>query len=145
MTNTVTPETGSLLAAAGFPQPAPAPGQWWNIGSEFVFVSESRIKYFTVVRYFPGARPLVDEYFDLQDFAGLVYLPTVGDILRELHNHFAAMPGYSVEIRFSPTDAGFQVDVFEDLPFDAMKPIWEIHEHPAEAAALTWLSIHEKK
>lgn len=140
-TNTVSPETGRALAAEGFPQPAPAQGQWWNRGAENVFISDSRTKYFTVVRYYPGAQPLVDAYFDLQDFDGLVYLPTVEDILREASNHFAARPVDSVEIRLSTTDDKFQVDIFENLPFDSMNPIWQIHEHAAEAAALAWSEL----
>ena len=63
------------------------------------------------------------------------WAPTATDILRELHNHFAAKQGYSVEVRVSPTDDGFQVDVFEDLSFDAMKPILEINENLDEACA----------
>mgnify|MGYP003423607695 CR=1 FL=1 len=129
---TVTVQTARKLAAAGFPQPSPAPGQWWNIASEFVFVSESRTKYFTVVRYFPGARPLVDEYFDLQDFAGLAYLPTVGDIIRELG------AWKYLHIR----DSAFLVSI--ECHLGTISHIrhlsMEYNEH--EAAALAWLSLN---
>jgi hypothetical protein len=137
---TVTAQTAHLLAAAGFPQPAPAPGQWWNIGSEFVFVSESRTKYFTVVRYFPGTRPLADEYFDLQDFAGLVYLPTVGDILR----HELA-EGYGVSRQYDTTESGFSwvcAPMEWSMP-DMVSAMHETSEH--EAAALAYLKLHLQK
>lgn len=133
-TQTVSPETAAKLAAAGFPQPAPAPGQWWNVGSEFVFVSESRTKYFTVVRYFPGSRPLVDEYFDLQDFHGLVFLPTVVDILREL----GAMYDLSC------VKGGLCAVILRYM--SNHNPVGsKMHRNPNEAAALAWLDIYEKK
>lgn len=140
MTNTVTPETGRRLAAAGFPQPAPAPGQWWNIGSEFVFVSESRTKYFTVVRYFPGTRPLVDEYFDLQDFTGLVCLPTVGDILNALGGkYFLCGEHYGFDI-LAEIDA--RINEGERFVTYSIKTEFSTNNNPAEAAALAWISLH---
>jgi len=99
---TVTVQTAAKLAAAGFPQPAPAPGQWWGDSEGLVFVFGETIpqpgKYWEdengvmqpvgglspVVHYVDGGRPIIDDYFDARDFRGLVYLPTVGDILREL-------------------------------------------------------------
>jgi hypothetical protein len=101
-TQTVTVQTARRLAAAGFPQPAPAPGQWWGDESGVVLVFGETIpqpgKYWEdengvmqpvgglslVVHYVDGGRPIIDDYFDSRDFRGLVYLPTVGDILREL-------------------------------------------------------------
>lgn len=158
-TQTVSPETGKRLAAAGFPQPSPAPGQWWADEKTLVYVwneheeEEVETVYFTVTKY-ENRYPYGDLYFDAADFArvtnelneasGLVYLPTVGDILRELHNHFAAMQGHSVNIEFSPTRDGFSLNIFEDLPFDAMRPIYGTHEHPAEAAALGWFELNSK-
>ncbi|WP_460900751.1 hypothetical protein, partial [Staphylococcus aureus] len=40
-------------------------------------------KYYTVI-IDDAIEPAVEYYFDLQDFTGLVYLPTVGDIFKEL-------------------------------------------------------------
>lgn len=130
--NTQTVSTGSAakLAAAGFPQPAPAPGQWWNIKSEFVFISEKTASYFTVVRYVPGTRPLVDEYFDAEDFNGLVFLPTVGDILREL-------PGYDIGY-YTALEGNPAFVVFDDYGERAAGS-----QHPAEAAALAWLEMNK--
>ncbi len=101
-TNTVSPATASLLAAAGFPQPAPAPGQWWGDESGVVLIfaemimapdiywedengdKQQIVGYTPVVHHIADGRPIVDDYFDARDFRGFVYLPTVGDILREL-------------------------------------------------------------
>ena len=124
----VTFATAILLKDAGFPQPAPAPGQFWYN------------KYEDIICWGHTVDSWGEPYEDATTFA-----PTATDILRELHNHFATMPGHSVNIELSPIDDGFQVDVFEDLPFGAMEPVCEIHERPAEAAALAWINLHEKK
>jgi len=133
MTSTVTPETGRRLAAAGFPKPAPAPGQWWSDGESLVFIFQAWIDgkhdYFVVAQTVAGGRPIIDDYFDSRDFRGLVYLPTVGDILREL-------PAY---------DMGYYTAL-------EGKPTFVVFDHnaervggsycPAESAALAWISLH---
>jgi hypothetical protein len=139
MTNTVSHETGSRLAGAGFPQPAPEPGQWWGDERRLVFVWRERQEevpetiYFTVT-IFEDHYPYPDQYFDLYDFRGLVYLPTVGDILN-------AIPDYCIVFDDSQMPAGFTC-------YDTLRRIADqypvTHKHHAEAAALAYLSIHEK-
>ena len=126
MKDTTTYKTARKLADAGFPQPAPAPGQWWAVAGELVYISASRPSYFTVVRFLAGARPLVDEYFDKGDFNGLVYLPTVTDLLHERYTLYRRQNTWHV----CPPDG----DDFND---------WE-HESAAEAAALAYLELNEK-
>lgn len=146
-TQTVTVQTGRLLAAAGFPQPAPAPGQWWGDESGVVLIFGETIpqpgKYWEdengvmqpvgglspVVHYVDGGRPIIDDYFDARDFGGLVYLPTVGDILREL-------PQFCILERWDG-DGLFYLESANG--YDQFK-----HESAAEAAALAYLELNEK-
>lgn len=148
-TNTVSPATASLLAAAGFPQPAPAPGQWWGDESGVVLIfaemimapdiywedengdKQQIVGYTPVVHHIADGRPIVDDYFDARDFRGFVYLPTVGDILRELPNDTELMQthdklGWIIIIRLN----GKKMDV--TLKKDGS-------EH--EAAALAYLEL----
>ena len=150
-TQTVTIQTARSLAAEGFPQPAPAPGQWWGDESGVVLVFGETIpqpgKYWEdengvmqpvgglspVVHYVDGGRPIIDDYFDSRDFRGLVYLPTVGDILRETKDFELSVTHYIFAF----------AAIWEDAePLERR----ECHEtNPAEAAALAYLDIHEKK
>ena len=152
MTNTVTPETARLLAAAGFPQPQPAPGKWWGDSEGLVFVFGETVPmpginwidengdihpvvgHTPVVHYVSDGRPIIDDYFDARDFRGLVYLPTVGDILQKLGYMWAIVVEENKLWHAAKTD------------FDPYKTRGGfLHEHPAEAAALAYLDIHEKK
>jgi hypothetical protein len=140
-TQTVTPQTAAKLAAAGFPQPHPAPGQWWgdNDGVVFVF-GETYGKYTPVVHYVGDGRPWVDDYFDAADFTGLVFLTTVGDLLRT-----EALLGYGVSIQYDTTESGFSW-ICAPMEWSMPDMVSAYHEtSAAEAAALAWLSIHEKK
>lgn len=129
-TQTVTVQTARKLAAAGFPQPAPAPGQWWGAGTGFVYVyGEKKGMYTPVIRHAPGVRPVIDDYFDDLDFGGLVYLPTVGDILREL-------PQFCILERWDG-DGLFYLESANG--YDQFK-----HESAAEATALAYLELNEK-
>ena len=143
MTNTVTPETGSLLAAAGFPQPAPEPGQWWADGESLVFIFQAWIDgkhdFFVVSQTVAGGRPIIDDYFDSRDFRGLVYLPTVGDILRELQKD--CRRGFWWALAAPMEDNLWGCGNYERNEGRNMETL---HEHPAEAAALAYLSVHEK-
>ena len=72
MNNHCTPATSERLKAAGFPQPAsPAPGQWWCMGKEATYIAAASGQYFTVIRFTPGDRPEVDEYFETNYFLTL--------------------------------------------------------------------------
>jgi hypothetical protein len=136
-TQTVTVQTAAKLAAAGFPQPNPAPGQWWGNRHGLVYVyGEKKGMYTPVIRHAPGVRPVIDDYFDRLDFRGLVYLPTVGDILR----HELA-EGYGVSRQYDTTEIGFSwvcAPMEWSMP-DMVSAMHETSEH--EAAALAWLEL----
>lgn len=136
-TNTVTPETGRLLAAAGFPQPQPAPGQWWGDGHKLILIwykhNVGKKEYYVIVEQADGGRPNVFDYFDGLDFAGLVFLPTAGDILREL-------PGVSI---FMTAEKTWQAEWIGSSCFDNDPPI-SVGEAPAEVAAAAYLELNEK-
>lgn len=139
-TQTVTPATARLLADAGFPQPAPAPGQWWGNGETLVFVWRAWIdeghNYFIVSQTVADGRPIIDDYFDARDFTGLVYLPTVGDILRELEN---AHKNYTHSIHFdgrmSLVERTYRRGFAESPTLDSG------HKSEHEAAALAYLEL----
>lgn len=138
-------ETAKRLKEAGFPQPDFSTGQlWYNASGALSFIGKKEIAHNGQVFFFCTSvvTARTEQMIPIND--GAFFAPTATDILREIHGNFAKMRGYSVTIELSTTDDGFQVDVFEDLPFDAMKPVWEIHENPAEAAASAWLAINEK-
>jgi len=130
MNNIVSTETAIRLRDAGFPQPEFEFGQLWESesGRNLAFVGTAQFV-------------LLKQQYHLKE---IVFRPTAGDILRAIYNHFASMPGFSVDIRLSPTENGFYVDVFEALPFDTRNKVWEFHENAAEAAALAWLKTREK-
>ncbi len=138
MKDTTTYKTARKLADAGFPQPAPAPGQWWGDESGSVFVFRAWIdeghSYFIVAQTVSGGRPIIDDYFDARDFRGLVYLPTVGDILKEL--------GFWFELLFGGNQTWLicQTKSLSDYP----EVVAEHKTSAAEAAALAYLDTHEK-
>lgn len=143
-TQTVSPATAAKLAAAGFPQPAPAPGQWWSYKESVIFIWYKTITptsirdYYTVSKCINGHRPTVDEYFDLEDFNGLVFLPTAGDILRELQQKTRTPFWWAITpISSEGVWCCIQFEGYEgkNLEFE--------NEHPAEAAALAWLEINK--
>ena len=151
-TNTVSPATARLLAAAGFPQPAPAPGQWWGDESGVVLIFGETIpqpgKYWEdengvmqpvvglspVVHYVADGRPIIDDYFDDRDFRGLVYLPTVGDILRELGCWFELLFGGN------QTWLVCQTKSLSDYP----EVVAEHKTIAAEAAALAYFELKKQ-
>ncbi len=142
MTNTVAPETGRKLAAAGFPQPSPAPGQWWTDGESLVFIFQAWIdeghNYFVVAQTVAGCRPIIDDYFDARDFRGLVYLPTVGDILNDLGGkYFLCAEDYGFDILIE-IDA--RINEGEKFVTYSIKTEFSTNDNPAEAAALAWIS-----
>ena len=137
-TQTVSPATGAKLAAAGFQQPSPAPGQWWGDDDGVVFVfGETDDNYTPVIHVVGYGRPWVDDYFDATDVRGLVFLPTVGDILAEIG------PGSCVGLfniashAFAAEEIGWLCIVKQSREYMGNSAI--------DAAAVAWLSIHEKK
>jgi len=133
MNNIVTFDTAKRLKEVDFPQPDPGDFQFWYVDDG---ANEWGI---TVIIKCGGMQEAI-----LKRYGSRIFAPTATDILRVIYNHFASMPGYSVDIRLSPTENGFHVDVFEDLPFDTINKVWEFHENAAEAAALAWLKTREK-
>lgn len=144
MTNTVSPETARRLAAAGFPQPSPAPGQWWGDEEKTALIinewTDARKRdYFAVLTTVNIDVPVIDFYFDAKGFAGLVYLPTVVDILKELQKD--CRRGFWWALAAPMEDDLWGCGNYER---NEGKNMETLHEHPAEAAALAYLSIHEK-
>lgn len=141
-TQTVTVQTARLLAAAGFPQPAPAPGQWWSNGENFIFVwrkwKDGLDGCFTITEVFYN-QPLVRDRFPVSDFTSLVYLPTVGDILAQ-----PIAEGYGVSRQYDTTESGFSW-VCAPMEWSMPDMVSAMHEtSAAEAAALAYLDLHEK-
>lgn len=145
-TQTVSTQTARLLADASFPQPAPAPGQWWGNGGTLVFVWRAWIddghNYFIVSQTVADGRPIIDDYFDARDFTGLVYLPTVGDILREMGER------YSINIVDEKywTIHREKHTSFGEPEYDYITESYPIKDHKSEheAAALAWLELNKK-
>lgn len=141
-TQTVSHSTAAKLAAAGFPQPAPAPGQWWGDGKLLVLIwrkwKSSSVDYYTVTIIDGTIEPAIEYYFDAEDFNGLVFLPTVGDILRTEH-----LLGYGVSMQYDTTESGLSwvcAPMEWSMP-DMVSATHETNEH--EAAALAWLEINK--
>lgn len=134
MNNVCTPTTAARLKAAGFPQPAPAPGQFWYIeGALYIVrtpVPAGRHKDFMLSRLNSGYDGWVrEEYFNRYTFA-----PGVAELLRALGEHYvisAEQNGlfYATEVALSPRQT---------------KP-GILNENPAEALAAAWLEAHEGK
>lgn len=117
-------ETAKKLKEAGFPQPE-------YIALGFGYTDN-------------GTRFYIEECrFPMGGVNGMYFAPTATDIMREIYNHFEEMPGYSVEIILFPRDDGYQIRIFEDLPFDAMKPVVKFGKIAAGAAALAWLELNK--
>lgn len=136
MTNTVTTATAHRLASAGFPQPQPAPGQWWGDETKLVLIWrkwEGNSTYYTVIIN-DAIEPAVEYYFDAEDFTGLVYLPTATDILRECSALIKL--SYHFKLFYATYSGSDDSDTGAFLLSDT---------NPAEAAAIAYLSIHEKK
>jgi len=142
---TVTVQTAAKLAAAGFPQPSPAPGQWWGDESgKIIFVIKTWVsggrKYFAVLTNVENTDiPVIDFYFDARDFTGLVYLPTVGDMLRELYGD---QIGIDENGLFAVSTAVYREEGEDGSDCYSGGIVSARHEHPAEAAALAWLSLN---
>lgn len=138
-TQTVSPATAAKLAAAGFPQPEPAPGQWWGNENGLVFVFAPTVYNYTpVVHLIADGRPWVDDYFDAEDFKGIFFLPTVGDVLRELQQKTRTPFWWAITpISSEGAWCCIQFEGYEgkNLEFES--------EHPAEAAALAWLEMNK--
>lgn len=133
MQNHVTLATAQRLKDAGFPQPEFAFGQfWYSLGYQInIYVRAARPN---IKNHIFIGETLTTQHHTANE---VIFAPTATDILRELGSDYSicsfkiSKVQWEVERRMM---AGFNV-----LPFT-----W-VHENPAEAAALAWLSKNEKK
>lgn len=144
MNNVVTYETAVKLKAAGFPQPEPQAGQFWYkkhpstaITLDFVqsveYNQEGEKQFYTL---WVGTDDTGGNFYTIKNHK-LIFAPTATDILEQL-------PGY--EIGFFPTakDLYFLPGAWSMRGLEDECPSAE-HDNPAEAAALAWLKLNEKK
>lgn len=122
MKNHVSPKTASDLKAADFPQPEPAPGQFWYTPDFGLFVVGPRlIGDERLVRIFylhTGKAYAKDE----ANFSECIYAPDVADILAEMPD---------TPLRYSKKYKAFVCGAYE-------------HENPAEAAALAYIELKKQ-
>ena len=128
MNNVTTFETSQRLKAAGFPQPVPEFGQVW-------YVPESEEQYICI-----KPANLLDRTFAFMKPNGcgnlffakeIVFAPTATDILREL--------GFEYSICYATYEFMITKEVKTSNIVFTRNP-----DNPAEAAALAYLSLHEK-
>lgn len=140
MKNIVSFETAKRLKDAGFPQPEFDTGQfWYNQYKAITFVGRWEVpdggvdKSFCCMSVSSGR---TDKIVPVKHDA--FFAPTATDILEQLTDHvaFYYVVGLS-EARRCWQCIGFSI-------FDHPEKYW-FAENPAEAAALAWLEINEKK
>jgi len=130
MKNYVNFETASRLKATGFPQPGFEFGQVWNDGEGCWLLCIEK-------NFFVQKGTIEVRYTSDQLNGWLTFAPTAADIMKALGCEYVFW--YDEYKRLSmffvcKTGASYR---------DAGKPTG--HINPAEAAALAWLEIHEKK
>ena len=127
MKNVVSFETARRLKEAGFPQPEPEFGQLWHELQDQCYVlgysAEGLISGF-----WNGGESFEDA--NVQSMLADVFAPTATDILEQLPHNFC-IRGKSV-FSLEPGDA-----------YNIGRQFYA--DNPAEAAALSWLAINEKK
>ena len=122
--NFVSYETAVRLKEAGFPQPKPMFYQlWYSPNGE----SEIRLPYY-ISPLFGGASMIYNS----------VFAPTAPDILRELGSSFSMFFREEDKV-FEPERESVFIVTCDSL---FVKP--NIHENPAEAAALAWFEANGK-
>ena len=128
-------ETAKKLKAAGFPEPEFACWQvWYNALGIGTFLGRKVLigekMHFSC--YSLGSGRVMDMIVGHGD--GTTFAPTATDILREL--------GHS-SMFWDERKCGFSISTVDNINLIG----WTVinNTNPAEAAALTWLSIHEKK
>jgi len=156
MKNTVSPPTAQRLKAAGFPQPEPESGQVWYEGQKAYVLGKIKQRQLHVRVDTPSMaapnvlgkikqRQLHGVYLDGECFEACdinamhddIFAPTATDILRELGNDYVLWFDHSPKmVVFFCAKTGNSIRE-AGAPFP--------NANPAEAAALAWLEIHEKK
>lgn len=128
MKNITAFKTADDLKSAGFPQPAPAPGQFWHNSDLGVFVvgprmtaDEGLVKIF----YLHTSKAHAKEE---ASFSECVYAPDVADILFHLREH---------DLTYWHPQEIYYVE-------DTRNGIQWVNENPAEAAALAYLELKKQ-
>lgn len=129
MKNTVSPPTAQRLKAAGFPQPEPEAGQVWYEGQKAYVLGKIEQRQLHGV-YLDG------ECFEACDINAMrddIFAPTATDILAQLgDNYNLTICSQFFRVEQMKADEYFVINYWQS-------------DNPAEAAALAWLEIHEKK
>lgn len=120
--------TAAALKAANFPQPAPAPGQfWYNLNGDLCCVIYSKQDWSFKIRYInsPNRGGWLEE-------GKFIYCPTAEDILRELPMSYCLSRG---EASWFCVD--MSLSVYDNEAFE--------HESAPEACALALLAKNNPK
>lgn len=129
MKNTVSSPTAQRLKAAGFPQPEPEAGQVWYEGQKAYVLGKIEQRQLHGV-YLDG------ECFEACDINAMrddIFAPTATDILAQLgDNYNLTICSQFFRVEQMKADEYFVINYWQS-------------DNPAEAAALAWLEIHEKK
>ena len=147
MKNVVSFETARRLKEAGFPQPQFDIRQtWYSIGGVWppeteIYIAEKNekaMRFITVSIWHHAITGVQEAERECEIYGDeVVFAPTATDILRELGCNYVLWFDESPKIkRYFCAKTG---DSFSEAgkPFE--------HIEPAEAAALAWLAINEKK
>jgi len=138
-------QTAVRLKEAGFPQPTPAPGQFWYAkkpsgGTDlFLMVEGNAGRVFGVLQ---GKH----DPFDCREISSnlysnwrqwLIFAPTATDILEQLGNRYVMWFDESPKVqKWCVARAG-------DSVHDTGTPF--LHDNPHEAAAAAWLELNKKQ
>ena len=127
MKNTVSFETASRLKAAGFPQPEPEAGQVWR-EERYAHIVIGEMEDGFSVCFESRTGPWIEVVETLE---GLVFAPTATDILPQLPSAANISKPFNAELWL--------------CVYGENEDNWTESNNPAEAAALAWFEIHEKK
>jgi hypothetical protein len=128
-------ETAKRLKEAGFPQPTPAPGQFWHEGNEGGFFVIGRVYDDKMTGcYVESERTPQHLVFERATMNGKeIFATTATDILRQ-------MPG----VYLCANDANVWRAEWAGVScYDNTPPI-AVGENPEEVAAAAWLSLNAK-
>jgi hypothetical protein len=127
MKNTVSFETASRLKAAGFPQPDIEAGQVWR-EERYAHIVIGEMEDGFSVCFESRTGPWIEVVETLE---GLVFAPTATDILAQLPSAANISKPFNAELWL--------------CVYGENEDNWTESNNPAEAAALAWFEIHEKK
>jgi hypothetical protein len=127
MKNTVSFETASRLKAAGFPQPEPEAGQVWHEGNMPYVIGAFKDGKLSGAYFYGGVFFEVEQDAMEKD----IFAPTATDILPQLPSAANISKPFNAELWL--------------CVYGENEDNWTESNNPAEAAALAWFEIHEKK